>query len=712
MTKQKTLSVVIPVYNEENTIRQILDKVVAVGIPDCTLEILIVNDGSKDQSDTLIREWIRQTKTTYTIQYLQQKNQGKGAAVRTGIRHSTGDAVIVQDADLEYDPQDYTACATPILKGDCKVVYGYRAESNRGRLYSSPGFYLGGLALTFWVDLLFNANLTDEATCYKTFDGPLIRALEFEGNHFEWEPEITAKLLRLGYEIKEVPIAYYPRKSSEGKKIKFRDGIQGLGTALHWRFASLKAERKKIASIDNEGAAHIKQVKHAQLALLSVVLIAVLVRLLYAINGIMDPDIVSRIDTASYLGPAQSLLENGVFASSPGAPPTASRLPLYPLYLAICLFISGGSLSFCVAISAILGGLITCPVYLAARLYGNWKIAFCAALLFALNPTAIALSPMLLSDTLFLFLIAWQTLFFLKFARTHFALFFFASVFMAAVAVFIRPTNLLWIGPAVFVLWCMPKFNIRLKVTYSILAFLIYLVVIAPWIIRNHAIGAGYRIDVFQTDMIIHNVTAMESKRLGVPEPELREQYMKDFEAEFARHPEKYPTLASKLDHQEKKMKEKILAHPFRYAAMYFRPYVLFPDIPSFLENLGITQTGRNTTDVLNRKGVLAAVIHYFDGHWGALAVTLPLILLAGLLYLFGFSEILRSLLRWDYMTILLFLLLAEYYLFLPGSVPMPRYQLPALPFLCVMTASLLHYLTECNARLRRFFRVMPDIEK
>ena len=711
MTNQKILSVVIPVYNEENTIRAILDKVAAVRIPACDLEIIIVNDGSKDNSDTLIREWINDGKTSYPVRYIQQVNQGKGAAVRTGIRNSTGDAVIVQDADLEYDPQDYAACVTPILAGECKVVYGYRAESNRGRIYSAPGFYLGGLALTFWVDLLFNANLTDEATCYKTFDGPLIRALEFEGNHFEWEPEITAKLLRLGYEIKEVPIAYYPRKSTEGKKIKFRDGIQGLGTALYWRFASLKQERCKVAAIDQESAAHIKQVKHAQLALLAVVLIAVLGRLIYSIYGIMDPELVSRIDTASYLGPARSLLENGVFASSPGAPPTASRLPLYPLYLAICLFISGGSLSFCVAISAILGGLIACPVYLAARLYGNWKIAFCAALLFALNPTAIALSPMLLSDTLFLFLISLQTLFFLKFARTRFSLFYFAAVFTAAVAVFIRPTNLLWLFPAIFVLWCMKKFNIRQKLLYTVLASLIYCVIILPWIFRNHALGAGYRIDVFQTDMIIHNVTAMESKRLGVPEPALREQYMKDFEAEFARNPEKYPTLASRLDYQEKKMKEKILAHPFQYAALYFRPYVLFPDIPSFLENLGITRTGRDTTDVLNRKGVLAAVIHYFDGHWGALAVTLPLILFAGLLYLFGFGEVLRRLITGDFMTVLLFLLLAEYYLFLPGSVPMPRYQLPALPFLCVMTASLLHYLTEKSRKIREFFRVMPEKE-
>ncbi len=703
--KQKILSVVIPVYNEERTVRALLDKVAAAVVPDCTLEIIIVNDGSRDASEDLIRQWI-QDHDSLNVKYTRQENQGKGAAVRTGIMMSTGDAVIIQDADLEYDPDDYAACALPILNGECKVVYGSREDANRNRIYSSPGFYLGGLSLTFWINLLFNANLTDEATCYKTFDGPLIRALLFEGNHFEWEPEITAKLLRLGYEIREVSIAYYPRKCSEGKKIKFKDGIQGFGVALKWRFASLRKERKIVAEMDEQGRDHIRQAKHAQLALLTVVLIAVLARLLYAIPGIMDPELVMRTDTASYLGPAKSLLQDFIFASEPGGLPTAARLPLYPLYLALCLGISGGSMAFCIIVNSILGGLIAAPVYLAARLYGNWKIAFAAALLFALNPTAIALSPMMLSDTLFLAFVSVQTLFFLKFVRSRFAMFFFVSIFFAAVAVLIRPTNLPWLLPALFVLWCLPKFQLRLKLFYSLFAILIYAAIVTPWILRNHSIGAGYRIDTFQSDMLIHNVSAMESKRLNVPDPELREQYMQEFEAEYARNPEKYKTPGDKLDYQDQQMSAKIKAHPFQFFALYFRPYVLFPDIPSFLENLGITKTGRNTTDVLNRQGVFAAVKHYFGGHWGALAVTIPLIALAGLLYLFGFGEVIRRCFMLDYVTVLLFLLLAEYYLFLPGSVPMPRYQLPALPFLCVMTASLFQTLSQRFVLLHALFRV------
>ena len=222
--KQKILSVIIPVYNEEKTVVSLLDKVMHSGVT-VSLELIIVNDGSTDSSPELIQNWIREQKRNASnIVFLNKENGGKGSAVKAGIQASTGDVVIIQDADLEYDPHDYEACIRPILDGECKVVYGSREEENRNRLYSSPSFYLGGLLLTFWINLLYNANLTDEPTCYKTFDGPLIRSLPIEGDRFEWEPEVTAKLLRMGFEIREVPVSYYPRKITEGKKIKWKDG--------------------------------------------------------------------------------------------------------------------------------------------------------------------------------------------------------------------------------------------------------------------------------------------------------------------------------------------------------------------------------------------------------------------------------------------------------------------------------------------------------
>lgn len=701
--KSPVLSVVIPVYNEEHTIRALLDKVDAVRIPGHPLEILVVNDGSSDDSPALIRQWAaeRDPSSPNTVVLLDKKNGGKGSAVRLGIRHSSGGVLIIQDADLEYDPGDYEACAAPIFRGECKVVYGTREDSNRNRIYSSPGFYLGALSLTFWINLLFNANLTDEATCYKTFEGDLIRSLSFEGDHFEWEPELTAKLLRLGYEIREVPIRYYPRKTSEGKKITFRDGIQGFAVAFRWRFASLKKEKEALSAASKEDARHIRQVRYAQTALLAVTLFAVLIRLLYAIPGILDPQLLMRPDSPTYLGPAFALLSDGVFASSPGAPPTAFRTPLYPLYLAFCLLISGKSLGFCAAASAVLGGLVAAPVYLAARLFGGWKAAFLAALLFALNPTAIALSPMFLADTFFLFLFSFQMLFFLKFIRCRFALFFFVSVFMAALGALVRPLNSLWILPCLFVLWFVPALPAYLKGYYSLFALLIYAAVLSPWIIRNDlSANAGYRLDQVQALTLLHNTSALESQVTGRPAETLREEYRAEFARVYASDPGRYASPKSQSDFEEAFLMKKIMKHPVRYFMLHVRPYVLLPDISSFLENLGITATGRGTLDILNRKGLMAAAKHYFRGHETLLILCGPLLLTVLILYAAAFLEFCRELFqKKNWMLLLLALLLAEYYLFLPGPVCMPRYQLPAVLFFCVLAGGTLDRLI---GRLRR----------
>ena len=158
------LSVVIPVYNEEGTVVAMLDRVAAARRDDLLLELVIVNDGSTDNSPGLIRSWIAAHPDIHAV-CIDQENGGKGAAVKAAVAVTTGEAVIIQDADLEYDPRDYAACAEPIFRGECEVVYGSREESNRNRIYSSPGYYLGALSLSFLIDMLFNANLTDEATC-------------------------------------------------------------------------------------------------------------------------------------------------------------------------------------------------------------------------------------------------------------------------------------------------------------------------------------------------------------------------------------------------------------------------------------------------------------------------------------------------------------------------------------------------------------------
>jgi glycosyltransferase involved in cell wall biosynthesis len=230
----ETLSVVIPAYNEEPTLTLILDKVAAVKMA-LDMEIIIVDDGSKDRTADVAKAWAaKHSSNRLRVKVISKENGGKGTAVRRGIDESTGEYVIIQDADLEYDPNDYPALLEPILAGDADVVYGSRITGP-----DKPGslkFYLGGRLVTIATNLLYWSSLTDEPTCYKLFRGPLIRSIPLTCTGFEFCPEVTAKVLKRGLRIAEVPIRYFPRSIEEGKKIRSWDGVLALWELLKWRF--------------------------------------------------------------------------------------------------------------------------------------------------------------------------------------------------------------------------------------------------------------------------------------------------------------------------------------------------------------------------------------------------------------------------------------------------------------------------------------------
>lgn len=222
----KLLSVIIPVYNEKTTIAEVIEKVSAVDLP-IEKEIIVVDDGSTDGTIEVLQLSRDKVRTTH----LAPVNVGKGAAVRIGLTLVNGDIILIQDADLELDPSEFRQLIQPILDEKTSVVYGSRFLQKN----SVPvARYLANFLLTSATNLLFGTRLTDMETAYKVFTREVAQDLKLESNRFEIEPEITAQIALKGYEILEVPISYRPRTKSEGKKIKWRDGIKGFWTLLKY----------------------------------------------------------------------------------------------------------------------------------------------------------------------------------------------------------------------------------------------------------------------------------------------------------------------------------------------------------------------------------------------------------------------------------------------------------------------------------------------
>ncbi len=224
------LSVIVPVYNERPYIEEVLQRVQEV---DLDKEIIVVDDGSTDGTREVLAKLGAQD--GITIIY-HPRNRGKGAAIRTALGHTTGDLVIIQDADLEYDPDDYPDLIAPFQKGLCDVVYGTRLVRGKAQRVHLFWHYMGNKFLTTVTNILFNATLSDMETGYKVFRTDLLKSLKLEANRFDIEPELTAKVLKRGCRVFEVPIAYYGRNYDEGKKITWRDGLVALWTLFKYRF--------------------------------------------------------------------------------------------------------------------------------------------------------------------------------------------------------------------------------------------------------------------------------------------------------------------------------------------------------------------------------------------------------------------------------------------------------------------------------------------
>lgn len=227
------VSVIIPAYNEENTIRQVLETVQSLPLE---IQIIVVNDGSTDNTFHILEELNKDSKLTIVQ---NEVNRGKGFAIRCGIQYVKGDIVVIQDADMELSPNDLVHLVEPLKSNEVQVVYGSRFLKGRGN--ASLHNYIANRILAFYTNLLYGCRITDESTGYKIFTAELLKELNLTCEGFEFCPEVTAKLLRAGHNILEVPVSYFPRTKKEGKKLRFwSDGIFAAWTLLKYRFISKK----------------------------------------------------------------------------------------------------------------------------------------------------------------------------------------------------------------------------------------------------------------------------------------------------------------------------------------------------------------------------------------------------------------------------------------------------------------------------------------
>ena len=422
------------------------------------------------------------------------------------------------------------------------------------------------------------------------------------------------------------------------------------------------------------------------LTALAVFAAAAVLRFAVALPGFIagDAERFSRPDTPGYL------TEAAEFAAS-GSIDSTARVPGFPVFASF--FCAGQAHRFnwrLLAAALILAGAATSVLVFFAGNCVSYGTGVAAGALHAGNLTAVANAPMLLSDTLFGLLAAAQFLFFMHLWTKKRLWCFFAMTAVAALGVLVRPINLLWIFPAraLLALDLELKLDWRRRLLCCGAGTLLFAVVATPWMFRNAARGAGFTPDS-NTGAVYHQNGAMLMAEVNGTDFESEKQRLRDeAEAEFS-DAERYPDEASREAWRLRRYREMTAAHPVVWPRQSASWRIFIPDAPTFWELCGVTSPGRGTMGVLAKRGFFAAVRHYFGGNWGVLLLTLLLLAPVVVLYICALGRVLCDIcrLRERWYELVVFLAFAEYYLLLPGAITAPRYQIPALPVLCVLAA-------------------------
>ena len=560
-------------------------------------------------------------------------------------------------------------------------------------MISSPSFFVGGVLLTNCINFLYGSSLTDEPTCYKCFDGDLVRNTYFEGDKFDWEPEITSKLLRLGFEIKEVQISYNPRKVNEGKKISWRDGVDGGITALKWRFASLKKAKQDLVSKVPELGYFFSKQKKCRFILYTLLLLTVLVRIGIALPGLSSDDpekFFYRPDSSTYIEPAESMLANMKYNISTELNQSATlRPPGYSLFLS-GVFAIGGTNNYLVSIIcfSLISALTALFIYKAAVLMYNQKIALLATFLFAFNLTSIALTPLFLADTLFTFILTLFIYYYLRYFLTRQSQHLLPAFVFLGIATLIKPVTLLLIPILAIVTLLIGEGNFRKKTLRAALAFIIGCCVVLPWMYRNSRLDCGWVIDTNTGNSLIHISSAIYSIAENTDGVKERVRLTSTAGREFESNKSKYAKTKEREKYKTELFKQAVKKYPYTFLSMYINPAILLPDGATFFELLNETTGNKGTLEVLNKKGIFAAAAHYFNGKEYLILIISPLLLIILFTYTGSALQLVNWLFEWKWKYLLLFCCFSLFILMVHSPVPMPRYHLGALPFLCIMGAA------------------------